>query len=46
MILLSEVFGSSMDATARFLQQGGAGYHTFQVSQLVSYTNLPLTFHF
>lgn len=31
LILLSEVFGSCMDATARYLQQGGAGFHTLQV---------------
>lgn len=31
LILLSEVCGSSMDAIARFLQQGGAGFHTLQV---------------
>ncbi|ROV94289.1 hypothetical protein VMCG_08684 [Cytospora schulzeri] len=31
LILLSEVCGSSMDAIARFLQQGGAGFHTLQI---------------
>lgn len=31
MILVSQVFGSSMDAIARFLQQQGTGYHAFQV---------------
>lgn len=31
LILISEVCGSSMDAIARSLQQGGAGYHPFQV---------------
>lgn len=31
LILISEVCGSSMDAIARFLQQGGAGFHTFQI---------------
>lgn len=34
LILLSEVCGSSMDAIARFLQQGGAGFHTFQVRSI------------
>lgn len=32
LILLSEVFGASLDAIARYLQQGGAGFHTLQVS--------------
>ena len=31
LILLSEIAGSSMDAIARFLQQGGHGMHPFQV---------------
>ncbi|RFU27815.1 hypothetical protein B7463_g8512, partial [Scytalidium lignicola] len=31
LILLSEIAGSSMDATVRFLQQGGHGMHPFQV---------------
>ncbi|KUI57149.1 hypothetical protein VP1G_04416 [Cytospora mali] len=31
LILLSEICGSSMDAIARFLQQGGAGFHTLQI---------------
>lgn len=34
MILLSEAFGSSMDATARYLQQGGTGFHTLQASSI------------
>lgn len=31
LILISELFGASMDAMARYLQQGGAGFHTLQV---------------
>lgn len=31
LILISELFGSSMDAMARHLQQGGARFHTLQV---------------
>ncbi|KAH8800320.1 hypothetical protein F5884DRAFT_714148 [Xylogone sp. PMI_703] len=31
LILLSEIAGSSMDATVRFLQQGGHGMHPFQI---------------
>lgn len=31
LILISELFGSSMDAMARYLQQGGARFHTLQV---------------
>lgn len=30
LILISELFGSSMDAMARYLQQGGARFHTLQ----------------
>lgn len=36
LILISEVCGSSMDAIARFLQQGGAGFHTLQVCNLIT----------
>lgn len=32
MILVSELFGSSMDAMARFLQQGGRAFPVLQVS--------------
>lgn len=35
LILISELFGSSTDAVARYLQQGGARFHTFQVSGLL-----------
>jgi hypothetical protein len=31
LILASVVCGASMDAIARFLQQGGGGFHTLQV---------------
>lgn len=31
LILISELFGSSADAIARYLQQGGARFHTLQV---------------
>lgn len=31
LILSSVVCGASMDAIARFLQQGGGGFHTLQV---------------
>ncbi|KAG9232867.1 hypothetical protein BJ875DRAFT_465660 [Amylocarpus encephaloides] len=31
LILLAEVFGSTMDATARFLQQGKNKFHPFQI---------------
>jgi hypothetical protein len=31
LILLAQVAGASMDAIARFLQQGGRGIHPFQV---------------
>lgn len=31
LILISELFGASMDAMARYLQQGDARYHTLQV---------------
>lgn len=31
LILLAQVAGSTMDAIARFLQQGGHGMHSFQV---------------
>lgn len=31
LILLSNIAGSSMDAIVRFLQQGGNGFHVFQV---------------
>lgn len=31
LILLAQVAGSSMDAIARFLQQGGRAIHPFQV---------------
>lgn len=41
LVLLAEVVGSSMDATARFLQQGGHGMHPFQVRNSRSYF-LPL----
>lgn len=33
LILISELFGASMDAMARYLQQGGVHYHTLQVRQ-------------
>lgn len=32
LVLLAELVGSSSDAVARYLQQGGAGLHTLQVS--------------
>ena len=32
LILMAEVAGSSMDAIARFVQQGGHSMHPFQVS--------------
>lgn len=35
LILSSVVCGASMDAIARFLQQGGAGFHTLQVCPLL-----------
>lgn len=35
MILISELFGSSMDAMARFLQQGGRAFPVLQVGRLV-----------
>lgn len=34
LILLAEAVGSSMDATVRFLQQGGHGMHPFQVGSI------------
>ena len=40
LILISEVFGASMDATARFLQQGGHGMHPFQVATLLTHVSL------
>jgi hypothetical protein len=36
LILLAQVAGSSMDAIARFLQQGGHGMHPFQVCLFIS----------
>lgn len=41
LILISELFGSSMDAMARYLQQGGARFHLFQVCDILSIA-LPL----
>lgn len=38
LILISELFGSSMDAMARYLQQGGTRFHPFQVRGSVSHT--------
>ena len=34
LILLAEVAGSSVDAIARFLQQGDHGMHSFQVRKI------------
>lgn len=34
LILSSVVCGASMDAIARFLQQGDAGFHTLQVRSI------------
>lgn len=36
LILISELFGSSMDAMARYLQQGEARFHAFQVGDILS----------
>lgn len=35
LILISELFGSSMDAMARYLQQGGTRFHPFQVRDVL-----------
>lgn len=40
LILISELFGSSMDAMARYLQQGGARFHTLQVCPALWYSTL------
>jgi len=36
LILLAELFGTSMDAIVRTLQQGERGFHPFQVSRFSS----------
>lgn len=41
LILISELFGSSMDAMARYLQQGEARFHAFQVGDILSRTAHP-----
>lgn len=35
LILSSVICGASMDAIARFLQQGGAGFHTLEVCRFI-----------
>lgn len=40
LILSSVICGASMDAIARFLQQGGAGFHTLQVCSPLITMNL------
>lgn len=39
-IVISEAFGSSMDAIVRFLQQGGNNMHPLQVRIICSYPAL------
>jgi hypothetical protein len=41
LILCAEIFGSSMDAMARFLQQGGHKMHPFQVGYLLLHSLSP-----
>jgi hypothetical protein len=43
LVIISEWFGSSMDAIVRFLQQGGHGMHPFQVRPLISSFQKPLS---